>query len=87
MLEGQILTKLSIPQLHLVNEAKANHFMLERCAKDFLGYFEIIPEYIDVHNFLKTYGLSKSLYDMAYQIFHDLLEPYFANKNPLGREA
>lgn len=40
LLDGTILRKLSAPQLHIVNEAKANKFMIHHK----------IPEWVDSHN-------------------------------------
>ncbi|MDR0298496.1 MAG: hypothetical protein LBI13_00155 [Streptococcaceae bacterium] len=71
LLKGSVLTKLSPTQLHLINKARMNRFML----KNYLSSYDTTPEYIDVYRFLDLYHLAKSLYDMAMavQVFQEVL--------------
>lgn len=65
---GCTLSKLSAPQLHIVNEAKANRFMIHCKAKDYLVEIDYMVNYFTPERFLQRFKLSvESFYDMADQ--------------------
>ncbi len=65
---GCTLSKLSAPQLHIVNEAKANRFMIHCKAKDYLIEIDYMVNYFTPERFLQRFKLSVELfYDMADQ--------------------
>ena len=65
---GCTLSKLSAPQLHIVNEAKANRFMINHKAKDYLIEIDYMATYFTPERFLQRFKLSVELfYDMASQ--------------------
>lgn len=74
---GCTLSKLSAPQLHIVNEAKANRFMISRKAEDYLVEVDYMVNYFTPERFLQRFKLSVELfYDMADQEMKKI-----ANKN------
>ena len=67
-IDGQILTKLSPPQLHIINEAKANRFMIHCKAEDYLEEIDYQINYFTPERFLTRFKLSvKEFYDIAEQ--------------------
>lgn len=65
---GCTLSKLSAPQLHLVNESKANRFMICCKAKDYLIEIDYMVEYYTPERFLSRFQLSVGkFYSMAEQ--------------------
>ncbi|MDR0299153.1 MAG: hypothetical protein LBI13_03605 [Streptococcaceae bacterium] len=72
-LSGDILTHLSSAQLKIVQEAKANRFMIQQQAEEWLGSYEVRPEAIDISNFLEYFHFPASFYDMAQKEFEKLL--------------
>lgn len=75
-IKGRTLSKLSPPQLHIINEAKANRYMIHCKAEEWLDYMDAEDlEYVSVERFLNWCELNvKEFYDMAeqeiYRIIH-----------------
>lgn len=70
---GCTLSKLSAPQLHIVNEAKANRFMIHRKAEDYLIEVDYMADYFTPERFLQRFKLSVELfYDMAAQEMEEI---------------
>lgn len=67
-IKGTTLTKLSSSQLHIINEAKANRFMIHCKAEDYFEEIDYQIEYFTPENFLNRFRLSVSeFYDIAEQ--------------------
>jgi len=67
-IKGTTLTKLSSSQLHVINEAKANRFMIHCKAIDYLEEIDYHACYYTPERFLTRFKLSvKEFYDMAAQ--------------------
>ena len=67
-IKGHTLSKLSAPQLHIINEAKANRFMISCKAKDYLEEIDYHVYYYTPERFLNRFKLSvENFYDMAEQ--------------------
>ena len=67
-IKGTTLTKLSSYQLHIINEAKANRFMIHYKAIDYLEEIEYHINYYTPERFLTRFKLSvKEFYDIAAQ--------------------
>ena len=64
---GRILSKLSPPQLHIINESKANRYMIHCKAEEWLNYMDDEDrEYISIERFLNWCELNvREFYDMA----------------------
>lgn len=58
LLEGAILSRLSPPQLHIVNEAKANRFAIKNKLSEWLDQLDGQYEYATAERFCSTYHLS-----------------------------
>lgn len=57
--------------MHIVNETKADRYMLEQKAQEWLQEFD--EDYINIYAFLDFYHFATYLYDMAVQVFNTLL--------------
>lgn len=67
-IKGRTLSKLSPCQLHIINEAKANRFMIHCKAIDYLEEIDYNACYYTPERFLTRFKLSvKEFYDMAAQ--------------------
>ncbi|WP_270513431.1 hypothetical protein [Lactococcus lactis] len=75
-IKGRTLSKLSPPQLHIINESKANRYMIHCKAEEWLNYMDDEDrEYISIERFLNWCELNvREFYDMAeqeiYRIIH-----------------
>lgn len=68
VIEGTMLTKLSCPQLHIINEVKANRFMIRNKAEDYLSEIDYQVTYFTPERFLNRFRLSvQEFYDIAEQ--------------------
>ncbi|TYC48849.1 hypothetical protein ESZ50_06200 [Weissella muntiaci] len=75
-IDGDILTRLSAPQLHIINESKANRFMIHKKASEWINGFEgNYPNSLDVVVFLKWAHLPLRLYAIAEDEIKDLVTP------------
>lgn len=76
-IKGTTLTKLSSSQLHVVNEVKANRFMIHCKAEDYFEEIDYQCEYYTPERFLNRFKLSVSeFYDIAEQEMHDIISNY-----------
>lgn len=75
-IDGDILTRLSAPQLHIINESKANRYMIHKKASEWINGFEgNYPNSLDVVVFLKWAHLPLRLYAIAEDELKDLISP------------
>lgn len=74
-IKGRTLSKLSPPQLHIINEAKANRYMIHCKAEEWLDYMDAEDlEYVSVERFLNWCELNvKEFYDMAEQEIYSII--------------
>lgn len=73
-LSGDVLTRLSPPQLEMVQEARANRTMIRHQAEKWLDSYDILPDYIDITTFLEYFHFPNSFYGMAEDEFKKLFE-------------
>ena len=73
LLNQHYLLSCNAPGVHFKQEYEADHYMLRYRAKEYLEYFEGEFEFIDITRFLAVYHLASSLYDLAVQVFYELL--------------
>lgn len=59
--------------INVSEENQADRYMLQHRAKEYLESFEEQPDYIDIYRFLELFHFARSLYDMAYAVFENLL--------------
>lgn len=67
------LTKLSSSQLKMIQEAKANQYMIHKRCEAYLSAYDNKPDYIDIESFLNYFELDINFYDLAEREFKQLL--------------
>lgn len=61
-------------------EAEANKYMIQQRADEWLSAYDWEPEYIDIDRFLTYFEIDERLYDLAEDVFHDILGWSLLNK-------
>lgn len=64
LLEGSVLSKLSAPQLHIINESKANRFTVQNVISEWLETLDGNYEYATAERFCASYKLDIKEYGL-----------------------
>ncbi|MBB5887717.1 hypothetical protein [Lactovum miscens] len=72
-LNKDILTKLSSEHLKMIQEAKANQYMIHKRCEAYLSAYDNKPDSINIESFLKYFNLDVNFYELAEREFKQLL--------------
>ena len=71
--DNEKICKCTAPSVKILNENKADKFMVEQRVKEYMRYFDEYPDYIDINRFLNAYNLESRHYSVAEEIFKEYL--------------